>query len=712
LGAVFALLLLIGTSTFLIGGGAAQAATSLAGSPYDGTDGAADAGVTFHNDAPSSHDNSYVGGATEANVCPTVNNNHSTPPKDDILSYAVSASHGTNGDGFLYLAWTRATKVGTTTIEFELNQSTAGCGNGVNPVRTENDLRFIYNFHGGTVDSIQESSWVSGAWTAETTIASSQEEASIANPSQLFGEAVIDLTTAGVFDSDSCTTLASAFARSRSSSGSTGNELKDLVLPIGESISNCGSVSLHKVDDNGTDLPDAVFGLYTDSLHTTLATDVTGDNPCTTDSDGNCSWTNVMPGTYYVHEVSAPEGYAADDTTATVPVAAGVASSVSADFVDPRDVGNIRIFKTLEDQDGKAVLPDKPADLNGAAFTVLNASDSSQAKIWSDGSDAGCAIDNGAGYCDVIGLPTGDYIVHETAAPPGTGLTATDAPVTVSANQVCGESVQLQGCYAEVTMTNLNAGTPDILVEKSGVTQAHEGDTVTYSFKVTNTGNVTLTDIGVDDDILGEIGTINTLLPGEFATLTKDYKVPVGTADIKNTVTACGIDALETEACDTDVHTLDPLHPAIGIDKTVSDAKPHVGDTVTFSFAVTNTGDVALHDVAVNDDVLGAIGTIPALAVGQTVTLTHDETITGATPLDNVGTAAGKDPLDKVVTANDKQSIEVVAGLVIVKPAVAPALAATGAPIRLEVEVAASLMVLGIVLTVTSRRRLKAQRIV
>jgi hypothetical protein len=719
--------MLIGTSTFFLGS-AARAASGLTGSPYDGTDGTADALVVFHNDQPSgSNDNSYVQGATEAAACPAVDTTHGTPPKDDILSYAVASSRGTNGHVFLYLAWNRATNNGDTTIEYELNQSTTRCSNGVNPVRTPGDLRIVYNFSGGTVTSILKSTW-NGTWSAEVAVAAAQEEASIYNSpdqknpdalNQLFGEAVIDLTASGVFEADSCTTLASAFARSRSSSQSNSDELKDLVLPIGETISNCGSVSMHKTDDNGAGhaaLAGASFGLYTNQAHTTLATAVTGDNPCLTNALGNCSWTNVQPGTYYVHEVApAPANYALDDTTATVVVTAGENTAVANDFVDPRDVGNLRIFKALEDQDHNAVVPADPADLNGASFTVLNASDSSQAKIWTDGSNAGCTVDNTTipkkdGYCDVGPLATGDYIVHETVAPPGTGLTAQDMPVTITKNQVCAESVAQQ-CFAEVTMTNLNVGTPGILVEKSGPAVAHEGDKVTYSFKVTNTGNVTLTGISVTDDVLGDIGTIDTLLPGASQTLTHDYTIPAGsTADIKNTATACGTDALDTQVCDTDTHTLDVIHPAITIDKTVNNPGPHNGDTVTFSYLVTNTGDTTLLNVSVDDDVLGHIGDIASFAPGATKTLTKDEVVSPSTPLTNVGTAKGKDVLGREVSANDNATIQVVAGLVIEKPEVAP-LAVTGASITLELQWAAGLMVIGILLSIASRRRLRAQPI-
>ncbi len=50
--------------------------------------------------------------------------------------------------------------------------------------------------------------------------------------------------------------------------------------------------------------------------------------------------------------------------------------------------------------------------------------------------------------------------------------------------------------------------------EKSGPAQAHEGDKVTYEFTVTNTGETTLENIKVTDDVLGDIGTVASLAPG------------------------------------------------------------------------------------------------------------------------------------------------------------------------------------------------------
>jgi LPXTG-motif cell wall-anchored protein len=218
-----------------------------------------------------------------------------------------------------------------------------------------------------------------------------------------------------------------------------------------------------------------------------------------------------------------------------------------------------------------------------------------------------------------------------------------------------------------------------IMVVKSGATLAHEGDTVTYSFAVTNTGKADLFNVTVDDDVLGHIGTIASLPVGSTQTLTKAFVVPVGKADIVNTVTACGQDASNTQVCDTDHHKLHPIHPAIALVKTADPVSVNPGATVTYTYKVTNTGDVDLTNVTVDDDVLGHIGTLPSLATGASQTLKKAVTITATSKTHNVATADGTDPLGKHVSAQADATITVVLGEQLTQP-----LPRTGAFVALE----------------------------
>ncbi len=62
-----------------------------------------------------------------------------------------------------------------------------------------------------------------------------------------------------------------------------------------------------------------------------------------------------------------------------------------------------------------------------------------------------------------------------------------------------------------------------------------------------------------------------------------------------------------------------------------------VGGTVTWTYVVTNTGDVTLYDIEVTDDVLGSIGTIDSLAPGALETFTVNGTAV-AGQYENIGT--------------------------------------------------------------------------
>jgi uncharacterized repeat protein (TIGR01451 family) len=248
---------------------------------------------------------------------------------------------------------------------------------------------------------------------------------------------------------------------------------------------------------------------------------------------------------------------------------------------------------------------------------------------------------------------------------------------------------------------------PGITVVKSGPPAAHEGDTVTYTFKITNSGDVTLSNVTAVDNILGTVGTINSLDPGESTTLTKDFKVPAPSTFVDNTVTACGTDPLSKQVCDPDNHHLIIEHPAIQVVKSGA-ATATAGQTVTYTFKVTNIGDTDLKNVDVNDDKLGNIGTIPSLAVGDSVTLSKDFTVpSGVTAVDNTVIACGTDNLALQVCNTDKHHMDVtqVLGETVTR---AP-LAVTGTDLGWRSLIGLLLLVAGVGLRVIRRRNRRSE---
>jgi uncharacterized repeat protein (TIGR01451 family) len=232
----------------------------------------------------------------------------------------------------------------------------------------------------------------------------------------------------------------------------------------------------------------------------------------------------------------------------------------------------------------------------------------------------------------------------------------------------------------------------DIEVDKSGPAAAHVGDEITYTFDVTNTGEADLVSVELSDPLcddesltLVDDGDGDTVLAvDEVWTYTCTHVVTDDDPDpLPNTATVVGEDDRGRTTDDTDDHEVDILHPEIEIVKTVDESGPSPGDTITFSYEVTNTGDTTLYDVEVVDDQLGAVGTIDELAPGEVVVLTKDDVVQADQSLINVGTASGTDVLGEVVNDSDDEVITIVLPSQVVRtPEVLPdVLARTGTAI-------------------------------
>src|SRR5439155_1132906 len=150
---------------------------------------------------------------------------------------------------------------------------------------------------------------------------------------------------------------------------------------------------------------------------------------------------------------------------------------------------------------------------------------------------------------------------------------------------------------------------------------ADAGDTVTYSYVVTNTGNVTLTGITVKDD--NEIGRATcrervlilgttTLAPGASTTGTATRtltQTQVDAGSVHDIALATGSPPTGSTVTASDDATV-PIaaNPHIAVDKTagsIADTDANgadAGDTVTYSYVVTNTGNVTLTGITVKDD--------------------------------------------------------------------------------------------------------------
>ena len=120
--------------------------------------------------------------------------------------------------------------------------------------------------------------------------------------------------------------------------------------------------------------------------------------------------------------------------------------------------------------------------------------------------------------------------------------------------------------------------------------------------------------------------------------LAEDVVVIDGEDFALNMGTVTAEDASRRPVDDTDPHEVEIITPD---DRDREDGRrrdPGRGQTVTFTYVVTNTGDTTLFGVDVVDDQLGPIGTIDELEPGEWATLTETMVVAGDSPVRNVGT--------------------------------------------------------------------------
>ena len=196
---------------------------------------------------------------------------------------------------------------------------------------------------------------------------------------------------------------------------------------------------------------------------------------------------------------------------------------------------------------------------------------------------------------------------------------------------------------------------------------ADAGETITYGFLVYNSGNVTLSDVGVTDGLLGSVTCQDdTLAPQAHTTCTAAVytvtQADVDTGNVTNTATAAGTPPQGGEPVEDTATEIIPTatpNPSLVLAKqgVLDDASSpfpglgEVGESVSYVFTVTNNGNVTVHGITVNDPTVGAVtcdDTTLAPAQPTTCRSVDPHTITQADVdrggVDNTATAHGFGP--------------------------------------------------------------------
>lgn len=289
----------------------------------------------------------------------------------------------------------------------------------------------------------------------------------------------------------------------------------------------------------------------------------------------------------------------------------------------------------------------KPISLANTATTGARLPDPA------DGSTPGTISDNSENGAVVLDDGDASTPTVSDGTDPNPSDSDTDVPTIIGLNPVGELGI------VKTSVFNDNDGTPGASV----------GDTITYTYTVTNLSsflnalNVTVTEdagsfsgagtlpvpaANSDGSTIDGTGTLNDLAPGGSLTYSATYTITqddIDTGAVENRANAAGTDPFgndledfsdDATAGDADndpTVTLLTRTPTIELVKSVADVADtngnglfgDAGDTVNYNFFVTNTGNVALADLSVTDMGFGSLGGTAVLTQIPDVTLAVDE---------------------------------------------------------------------------------------
>lgn len=220
-------------------------------------------------------------------------------------------------------------------------------------------------------------------------------------------------------------------------------------------------------------------------------------------------------------------------------------------------------------------------------------------------------------------------------------VTGSSPSGTDDVTDTASETVDVEDTAASIAVTK----TADL------TTNVAAGQTVTYTYTVENTGNVTLTNISLSDAHEGAINPIpgsetlttdgglfagdstdaatdgvwDTLAPGDIVTWTGTYTVTQsditsngidGDNDLDNTVTATASSPGNTDDVTNNASEtidLEDVNASLTVAKVADDdTDVVVGQTITYTYTITNNGNVPVTAISLSDNVTAGSGTPPA----------------------------------------------------------------------------------------------------
>ncbi|WP_198314203.1 Ig-like domain-containing protein [Alkalitalea saponilacus] len=214
-------------------------------------------------------------------------------------------------------------------------------------------------------------------------------------------------------------------------------------------------------------------------------------------------------------------------------------------------------------------------------------------------------------------------------------------------------TLEKTGTYSDVTENNMH----------------YAGDIITYSFVITNTGNVTLSNIVLKDEMLNLEETLaSSIAPGNHINVgNKTYTITQN--DIENgsisntaTVTAEKWNEVEVTANDSHEKNIDQITELQISIENISPSSTYsaVGEDIIFKTIVSNTGNLIVENVNITDQLTGLNETVtinPGTSTEFTRTFTVNQTHINAGSVHNeVNAEYGSTVISDNITVNATQT--------------------------------------------------------
>ena len=404
----------------------------------------------------------------------------------------------------------------------------------------------------------------------------------------------------------------------------------------------------------------------------------------------SCDASSLVPGastqchaTYKVTQADVDAGLAVNNTakaTGKDPADNSVTSPDSSAAFTPDQTASLSLSKVADPTSGV-----KADDTVSYTFTITNTGSVTVDSLGINELSFGGSGQLSAATCDAMSLAAGEstqchatYVATQTDID---GAVAISNTAKATGTNPQGGTVSSPNSVAQFTPDD----TASLSLSKSvsPTTGLAPGDTATYTFDVANNGSVTINNIGINETSFGGTGTLSaitcdatTLAPDASTQCHATYLVTQADVDagvpVVNVAVATGKDTCNNSVTSPSASAqfAPDVKASLSLDKSADKSTLVVGQTITYSFLVTNTGSLTMSDITIDDSTFDGVGSLSAvscpvhsLAAGESVTCTATYVVqqgdVDAAPLTNTATASGLAPGASQPTVTDPSSVTI-----------------------------------------------------